>query len=146
MGVPLPSKHSRSSVATCASAASQLSQLNNKSHTHIHTLHVQVLPLERGAGMEQLGMRKAEEVLGRGDWVHIFPEGTRTCDGRIAPARRGVARLISSCHQPPLGLPCSVLPDFHMESGSGSSRIFSANPRLGSKLAVLHAHDSRHVY
>lgn len=50
-----------------------------------------------------MGMRKAEEVLGRGDWVHIFPEGTRTQDGRVGPARRGVARLISSCEQPPLG-------------------------------------------
>lgn len=32
-----------------------------------------VLPVERGAGLHQLGMRAAEARLSEGDWVHIFP-------------------------------------------------------------------------
>ena len=45
-----------------------------------------MLPVERGKGMEQAGMRAAESRLAAGDWVHIFPEGTRSPDGRsVAP-------------------------------------------------------------
>lgn len=43
---------------------------------------VQTLPVERGRGMDQPGMRAAEQRLAAGDWVHIFPEGTRSPDGR----------------------------------------------------------------
>ena len=42
----------------------------------------QTLPVERGRGMDQPGMRAAEQRLAAGDWVHIFPEGTRSPDGR----------------------------------------------------------------
>lgn len=42
---------------------------------------VQVLPVERGKGMDQAGMRAAERLLAAGEWVHIFPEGTRSRDG-----------------------------------------------------------------
>ena len=52
-----------------------------------------VLPVERGAGLDQPGMRAAEALLARGDWVHVFPEGTRSKDGRVRPARKGVGRL-----------------------------------------------------
>ena len=42
----------------------------------------QTLPVERGRGMDQPGMRAAEQRLAAGHWVHIFPEGTRSPDGR----------------------------------------------------------------
>lgn len=72
-----------------------------------------VLPVERGAGLAQPGMRVAEALLGRGDWVHVFPEGTRSKDGRVRPARKGVGRLAvaaaraaaTSGAPPPLLLP-----------------------------------------
>lgn len=53
-----------------------------------------VLPIERGAGLDQPGVLAAERRLARGDWVHIFPEGTRAADpGRLGIVRRGVGRL-----------------------------------------------------
>jgi len=42
---------------------------------------LQVLPVERGAGLAQPGMRAAEARLAHGDWLHIFPEA------RPAPLR-----------------------------------------------------------
>ena len=65
----------------------------------------QVLPVERGAGLQQQGMQAAEDCLNRGDWVHVFPEGTRSVDGRMRSARRGIGRLVAACAQPPLGAP-----------------------------------------
>lgn len=58
-----------------------------------------VLPVERGAGMRQPGLAAAEARLRAGDWVHIFPEGTRSRDGgaSVAPARKGVGRLVAAC-------------------------------------------------
>ncbi|WIA32912.1 hypothetical protein OEZ86_006083 [Tetradesmus obliquus] len=56
-----------------------------------------VLPVERGAGMFQPGLAAAEERLRAGDWVHIFPEGTRSRDGRMQPVRKGVGRLVAAC-------------------------------------------------
>ena len=37
-----------------------------------------VLPVQRGGGMKQPGMLAAEQKLKEGQWVHIFPEGTRS--------------------------------------------------------------------
>ena len=59
--------------------------------------------MERGAGLEQAGMRAAEARLAAGDWVHVFPEGTRSRDGRMGHARKGVGRLVAACRQTPLG-------------------------------------------
>ena len=66
--------------------------------------------MERGAGLAQPGMAAAEARLAAGDWVHVFPEGTRSRDGRMGPARRGVGRLVAACAVPPLGARLSSLP------------------------------------
>lgn len=48
--------------------------------------------------MIQPGLCAAEERLAAGDWVHIFPEGTRSRDGgRMGPVRKGVGRLVAAC-------------------------------------------------
>lgn len=48
---------------------------------------MQVLPVERGAGINQFGMGVAAARLAEGDWVHIFPEGTRSKSGKMGPVR-----------------------------------------------------------
>lgn len=64
-----------------------------------------VLPVERGAGMFQQGLAAAEARLAAGDWVHIFPEGTRSRDGKMGPVRKGVGRLVASCAEAPVIVP-----------------------------------------
>lgn len=46
-----------------------------------------VLPVERGAGVSQRGMKIALQRLHAGDWVHIFPEGTRSKTNSMLPMR-----------------------------------------------------------
>lgn len=89
------------------------------------------LPLERGVGMDQAGMRAAQGRLAAGEWVHIFPEGTRGKDGKMGPIRRGIGHLASSCDTPPL-----VLPFVH--SGMEGILPRGANlPQVGQKVRVL---------
>lgn len=68
-----------------------------------------VLPVVRGGGLAQPGMAAAESRLAAGDWVHIFPEGTRSPDGvSLGAVRKGVGRLVASVPEeapPPLVVP-----------------------------------------
>jgi monolysocardiolipin acyltransferase len=65
-----------------------------------------VLPIQRGGGLAQPGMQAAEERLGRGEWVHIFPEGTRSQGGgKMGAVRKGIGRLVAACERPPLVVP-----------------------------------------
>jgi monolysocardiolipin acyltransferase len=86
-----------------------------------------VLPLARGAGLEQPGLAAAEARLARGDWVHIFPEGTRSQTGAMGPVRAGVGRLYAAAlaealRRAPDAPPPLILPFVH----AGMERV---NPR-----------------
>ena len=48
------------------------------------------IPVDRGEGLFQPGMQAAVQRLDAGEWVHMFPEGTRTKDGSLGPTRQGV--------------------------------------------------------
>jgi 1-acyl-sn-glycerol-3-phosphate acyltransferase len=97
-----------------------------------------VLPLERGAGLEQWGMRTAEKRLADGDWVHVFPEGTRSVDRVVKPAKRGVGRLVYGAidgHSHQVMAPL-IVPLVH----SGMEEIMPKGvkiPRVGQKVTVL---------
>jgi 1-acyl-sn-glycerol-3-phosphate acyltransferase len=68
-------------------------------------LHVALrcVPVHRGAGLHQAGLEQVIELLRRGNLAYMFPEGTRTRDGRIGRAMPGVGRVVN-------GSGCSVLP------------------------------------
>lgn len=54
--------------------------------------NVGVLRLDRGAG-DTGALEKAEEIIRSGELFCIYPEGTRSPDGRLYKGRTGVARL-----------------------------------------------------
>ncbi|CAI9102122.1 OLC1v1000341C1 [Oldenlandia corymbosa var. corymbosa] len=95
--------------------------------------HVKVLPVSRGNGIYQKGMDIAISKLNRGEWVHIFPEGSRSRDGgkTIAKVKRGVGRMILDADNAPI-----VLPFVH----SGMEEVMPVGaklPRVGKTVTVL---------
>ena len=53
-----------------------------------------MIPIDRGGGRKSLiALSAAEDVLNRGEFFGIFPEGTRSRDGFLYKGRTGVARL-----------------------------------------------------
>lgn len=64
-----------------------------------------VIPIERGAGDEE-ALAEAERVLREGDLFGIYPEGTRSLDGRLHKGHTGVARLALKTGAPvvPIGM------------------------------------------
>lgn len=94
---------------------------------------VKVLPLARGGGVYQKGIDLAVEKLKKGDWVHIFPEGSRSRDGgkTIQGAKRGIGRLVLDAGNVPL-----VVPFVH----SGMQEVMpigSKFPSVRKKVIVL---------
>lgn len=90
---------------------------------------VKVLPVERGAGLVQPGMAAAEQLLRQGQWVHIFPEGTRRRSDDLSQAQTkpGVGRLIAaaagvSLQEPSLAVPLPV--------SGGTPSVASAPPSV----------------
>jgi 1-acyl-sn-glycerol-3-phosphate acyltransferase len=60
-------------------------------------------PIKReGGSASQRALASAREVLERGDLFGIYPEGTRSPDGRLYRGHTGVARLASSAGVPVL--------------------------------------------
>jgi 1-acyl-sn-glycerol-3-phosphate acyltransferase len=57
------------------------------------------LPVKRGSGDRAL-LRRVLELLGEGKMVGIFPEGTRTFDGKLNPAQPGIALMVQKTGAP----------------------------------------------
>ena len=68
---------------------------------------VNVIPLRRGAISPET-MRKVEALLRAGSGIIMFPEGTRSRDGRLQPLRGGIIRLAQAAGVPVV--PCWVWP------------------------------------
>lgn len=59
------------------------------------------IPIKRGGGAaSQRALEAAKEVLDADGVFGIYPEGTRSPDGRLYKGRTGVARLALDCHTP----------------------------------------------
>jgi 1-acyl-sn-glycerol-3-phosphate acyltransferase len=88
------------------------------------------VPVQRGAQRSAMGaLEQARDVLERGDAFGIYPEGTRSPDGRLYRGRTGIGWLVlaTGAQVLPLGI-------------SGSDRmqpIGASMPRIGVRVDVL---------
>lgn len=59
------------------------------------------LPIDRSGGRaSEASLDTGLQVLGRGDLLGIYPEGTRSPDGRLYRGRTGIARMALEAHVP----------------------------------------------
>lgn len=66
------------------------------------------LPIDRSGGKaSEASLNTAMKVLGRGDVLGIYPEGTRSPDGKLYRGRTGVARMVLEGQVPVV--PCVVI-------------------------------------
>jgi 1-acyl-sn-glycerol-3-phosphate acyltransferase len=67
--------------------------------------YLRAIPIDRQAGGKE-GLRKAISELQNGDWIMIYPEGTRTLTGKMQRAKTGIARLALAAKVPvvPMGI------------------------------------------
>ncbi|RYB92975.1 1-acyl-sn-glycerol-3-phosphate acyltransferase [Nocardioides oleivorans] len=100
-----------------------------------------MLPVDRDDTKAALAsLDTALEVLGRGEAFGIYPEGTRSRDGRIYRGRTGVAHLAltAGCPVVPVGL--TGTPDIQ-PIGSNVPRLAKVSVRFGEPIRVAGEYD-----
>lgn len=86
--------------------------LKGKAQAYFFTATGQV-PIDRaGASASQGALRTAARLLREGRLVGVFPEGTRTRDGRLNRGRTGVARMAAETGVPVI--PCATVGTFEV--------------------------------
>lgn len=96
------------------------------------------IPLDRSGGRaSEAALRQALEVLQRGELFGIYPEGTRSPDGRLYRGHTGVARLALQSGAPvvPVGIQGSfeVMPKGARFPRRGAVRVAFGKPRRYSR-------------
>jgi monolysocardiolipin acyltransferase len=88
------------------------------------------VPIVRGMGVDQMGMHFLADRLKSGDWVHIFPEGSRSrTPGELSlPLKTGMGHLVKASR--PLLLP------FHHTGMETILPIGSSIPRMGKRVGL----------
>ena len=73
---------------------------------------MKALPIKRGGGIEQKGMNIVIEKLNEGEWIHMFPEGKISQNGKMNQIKKGTSKLILETNP-------TVIPIYHegMEEG-----------------------------
>jgi 1-acyl-sn-glycerol-3-phosphate acyltransferase len=75
---------------------------------------VGTIPLERSGGdAAERALKTGLRVLAAGNLLGIYPEGTRTPDGRLYRGKTGVARLALESHAPVI--PCAMVNTFELQ-------------------------------
>lgn len=81
-----------------------------------------IIKLERGKG-DQGAMDAARQALREGNLFCIYPEGTRSLDGKLHKGHTGVARLALEMRVPVI--PCAMVGTFEAKPKGGKTKYFS---------------------
>jgi 1-acyl-sn-glycerol-3-phosphate acyltransferase len=93
------------------------------------------VPIDRGGGAaSERAMRTALRVLAEGKLLGIYPEGTRSPDGRLYRGKTGVARLALEAQVPVI--PCAMINTFEFMPPGQTRPNFRVRPgvRYGEPL------------
>ena len=95
------------------------------------------VPIDRaGAHASQGALLTAARLLREGRLVGVFPEGTRTRDGRLNRGRTGVARMAAETGVPVI--PCATVGTFDIAPpGAKLPRPHKIKVRFGSPMPVI---------
>ena len=89
-----------------------------------------VIKLQRGAG-DQAAMDAARQALREGHLLCIYPEGTRSTDGRLYRGHTGVARLALEMRVPIV--PVAMKGTFEARPKGGKTRYFTPTAVVAGK-------------
>ncbi|WP_025272053.1 lysophospholipid acyltransferase family protein [Haloglycomyces albus] len=97
-------------------------------------LNIGAIPVDRSGGSEaEMALRAGQEVLERGEVFGIYPEGTRSPDGRLYKGKTGVARLALATKTPVV--PVAMLNTDQLQPiGKRVPRIGKVYIRIGKSL------------
>jgi 1-acyl-sn-glycerol-3-phosphate acyltransferase len=92
------------------------------------------VPIDRSGGAaSEAALRKATEILGRGELLGIYPEGTRSPDGRLYRGKTGIARMALEAGVPVI--PVAMVNTFDIQPpGQVVPRIMRVGIRIGEPL------------
>jgi 1-acyl-sn-glycerol-3-phosphate acyltransferase len=92
------------------------------------------VPIDRSGGRaSEAALRKGLEILGRGDLLGIYPEGTRSPDGRLYRGKTGIARMALEAGVPVI--PVAMVNTFDIQPpGQVMPRIMRVGIRIGEPL------------
>jgi 1-acyl-sn-glycerol-3-phosphate acyltransferase len=92
------------------------------------------LPIDRSGGRaSEASLNTGLQVLGRGDLLGIYPEGTRSPDGKLYRGRTGIARMALEAHVPVVPV-VMVDTDTMMPIGTRVPRIVRVGIVVGEPL------------
>jgi len=102
-----------------------------------------VVPVHRGGGEQgEASLRTGVEILGRGELLGIYPEGTRSPDGRLYRGKTGPVRMALEADVPII--PCAVEgTDRAMPSGATLPRRAEVTVRFGRPLDLSRFRERR---
>jgi 1-acyl-sn-glycerol-3-phosphate acyltransferase len=92
------------------------------------------VPVDRSGGRaSEAALRKGVEILNRGELLGIYPEGTRSPDGRLYRGKTGIARMALEAGVPVI--PVAMINTFDIQPpGQVVPRIMRVGIKIGKPL------------